>query len=366
MIRSKLETLRVETVQLVLERLMLLDVSFAVLHGLENYPVSIGRDVDLFVEPEDAKSALKEIFHILREKDWETGVQKMSIGIDQIFAYRKDENSVPVVWLEIDLIHHHPFCWQGQELLAEGVSRDDLVTENGFPTYPYGWVAKNLLLQLVAGKKAKFLKNYQEFFSKPDFQSRALMSANRHGLYRTINDLLEQADEVRDFEKLRSQFRRKLRLSLLTPKRGLRLLQTIGPWFLRTYKLYFPREGCVPRVCIFGKNKENLARSADGLKRTLEETYPFPKVILADGAKLCKPKTEIGRWISFLRKGWARELQYSSTLHMKIEMWSEENKDDIGSTLTKGDISLDSSCCRDEASKKIANALMKNLKSMAL
>jgi len=302
-------------------------VTFGELHGLEDYPNQVGRDIDLVVSTNDAKLACETVVRYLDSNGWRVGVCYRPIGIDQVFASRKDDDSW--VWLEIDLIHSHPFCWLGQILVPEGVALADLTQGDPCPLYPWAWFAKNLMLQLVAGNEEKFRKNYEEFCNREISEEKILGFARKMKLHGPTLAILAAGPDG-TFSELRGIVKRKIFKSLIYPQRFFSSGFQFVPWCLRTWRLHFPKTGCAPVVNLFGRDQVRLAAFSESLCRMIEVDFVFPNVSLGKGKRLGrKGKTVIGAVRNLRGGGWERELRESNWLNLQIRLWSPEAADSL-------------------------------------
>ena len=116
-----------------------------VLHGLEDFPFALGRDIDLLVHPDDFRRVHNIVYESLQSLGWEVQSHVLNIGIEQVFG--KIVRSGRSSFIEIDLIHSHPFRWRGHEMLDCRFGEADLLPEEFFSTHPWGWFCKNILIQ---------------------------------------------------------------------------------------------------------------------------------------------------------------------------------------------------------------------------
>ena len=323
---------------MVLDHLVARGCLFGVLHGAENLPGECGRDVDLFVAPNEVERINREITSVLADGGWEVGTSYKEIGIDQVFAFREVDGKR--LWLEFDIIHDHPFCWRGQTLVPIGLEREDLGEDHGYPCYVWGWFAKNLLMQLVAGNEEKFRGNLVEYREKDGFEEKVRERAAEQGLELAISRILNVEAEY-DFMSLRDGCRRDLMRSLLHPKRLWSSMLSCVPWAIRTYRLYFPKAGCAPVVHLVGESESEVRKVAESLSERIQDSYPFPNIRMERGVRGKSPT----RWFPFRMRavicgGWERDKRDSNWLTLIIFWWvgSKDDAVSTGEKVTPGDL----------------------------
>lgn len=309
-----------------------------ILHGLEGYPDKIGRDIDVMVAPNDAESVYGHIRRTLEQSGWEVGVHKMAIGVDQVFARQRDPDGKSH-WLEFDLIHRHPFCWMGQEIVPTSFSGGDLIHENGWPVYPWGWFAKNLLIQALAGNEKKFRTNSTEFQKHTPYFPHVRAKARELG-FEGVTELLISEQDSAPFSQLRNRARKHVVLRACHPTYWARDLQSLPPWFKKTLKLHFPDLGCAPKVHVVCKSANRASDLLDLLQEYFKVGFPFTSVILKKGRSLRHSGTSVFcRAWELQTEGKAYQIRDSSRIVLRIETWDsiEAVPTDDDSRITPGD-----------------------------
>lgn len=339
-------------------------VTFGVLHGLEGFPQRHGRDIDIYVNPGDSERALETVMDLFRSAGWDAGAHRMAIGLDQVFVRGRDGEGREL-WLEFDLIHRHPLCWAGQELVPAGLAAGDLADDAGQPYYAWGWFAKNLMIQLLAGKERKFTGNMKELAGKRGFLPAIRERAASMGLGAAVESIATCADPAGEFRGLRRRVQRQVLLRMLNLSQWPALARGVMPWVKRTWRLHFPKRGCVPKVHVWGGGGADPDAFAAALGKRISEVFPFPAVTVRAGRRVDRGSGGgLARWLDLRRGGWNRQLRDSSWLMLQIETWQAEP--DPGDAVTAGDFHFQAGrreleCALDEAVQAVGDAFLSNL-----
>jgi hypothetical protein len=330
--------LAIRVIAEVFDELVRKDCQFCILHGLENYPDRIGRDIDIMVVPSEVNTIFEHVRRILERGGWEVGVHTMTIGVNQVFARQRDSEGKSY-WLEIDLIHQHPFCWMGQEIVPTTFAKSDVVNENGWPVYPWGWFAKNILIQALAGNEEKFRANSKEFQKHPTFIPRVRAKSDELG-FTGVTELLVTETTSTPFIQIRNRARKHMVLRGCLPVNWIRDLRSLTPWFKKTLKLHFPNRGCAPKVHLVCLPAFRIEDLLDLLLEYFNVSFPFTSVTLKQGRILPSAgKTFIARAGQLRTDGMAYQLRDSSRIVLRIETWGsiKEVPHDMDSRITPGD-----------------------------
>ncbi|MDB4498840.1 hypothetical protein N9213_00230 [Akkermansiaceae bacterium] len=142
---------------------------WAVTNGLEDYPVSVGRDLDVVVEKGRLRDAVQVVIDVLSPDGWVV-LPNCQGWIWWVLAF-KERKDGRLESLQIDLFEHlqWAFTW-----VVEGVGTDGALIRRGpFLEDPGGAVAKKFLLNgLSAGVKA--FRNKPDYLNMPEPELAAL------------------------------------------------------------------------------------------------------------------------------------------------------------------------------------------------
>lgn len=364
------DALRVSGIDLVFCELRKLGICFGVIHGLENYPQSIGRDVDIFVKSDQVEKARLVIGQILQSDGWRVGVDMKPIGIDQVFGVK--HVGARRVWIELDLIHHHPFCWRGLELVTSQITEEDIVGYHGYPLFAWGWFAKNLILQLLAGNEGKFRKNFEEYRDSPFCAEDFVESSTQLGLQKVVNMIDRyQADE--NLTELKKKVRTQVIFGRVTTDNVVSLGRSIWAWLARTKELYFPPTGSAPVVHLRAADPELLKNFSSDVVAEFEKEFLFPNYsMVVAGQQLQKGRNWYQRVRGYFNKNWEFVRKESNYLTLQLVLWGLDDDESLqsGDPVTPGDFIFSIGKAevnreREELAKRLTDAFFQNLKPLA-
>ena len=147
--------------KLILEQIALTwnlaEIQYGVVHGLEAYPVQIGRDLDVLLEREDMDRCMSLALKVLKEHGWKPTIHRQPWAI-WIIAYYFDKDGIHA--LEIDLFS--TLQW-GFVLLADSVTEfEDCELKGPFRIDPWGSFVKRILIQILGNNFNRFLSRKDE------------------------------------------------------------------------------------------------------------------------------------------------------------------------------------------------------------
>ena len=245
-------------------------VDYAVAHGAERYPSSIGRDLDVLVRAGDQRP-LDVLTSQLRDSGWRPTVVSRP-WVTWVVGHRTEDDG-RVVAVEVDLLSKLQWGWC---LLVDGPSSERTRERRGpFFLDPWGGFVKRILLQLLAG-------NFHRFLERPDqlmlSSSEAAIAASR--LEQLLGpDLASSAMAAiarKDVPWLRSRVG-SIRSSLLKRsllQRGTRA--TVVRWARNEYDQWIVPRRVAPVVAFVGPDGVGKSTLIRHVALRLEQDLAFP------------------------------------------------------------------------------------------
>jgi hypothetical protein len=256
-------------------------IRYAVCHGLEGYPRSVGRDLDVMVRGRELSRAARIAAGYLRTRGFDVLTPPKPWGGRWLFALRDG------LHLEIDLI---PFLFRGPVLLAGSPQHARRV--GPFPVDPWASFAKRILMPLLGGEPPR-----------PPLLTRGEGEAVRPAcerlfgrkLARELLSCLQEADALR-LRKLGAGLRKaSVRRALLG--RPLRSLWLSAAWVRKSFLPYFSK--CAPIIALAGPDGVGKSATLQAMRGSVGE--PFcgvvgrhwrPGVLPPPGSLLGRPGPE--------------------------------------------------------------------------
>lgn len=281
---------RVKIAELIAEEWNREGIEYAVAHGVENYPNSLGRDLDVLMKKEDVERALKIVVEIGKNHDW-ICIRPPDLWGKRLVLFGKD------LWRDALEIHTlTKLSWRGVTLAAEPQ-----------PTARFGpfkidtWVffVKDFLMILLAGQVERLNE------AKIKKQLEAVM---KHGLQYRLNELFGEdvsrsiivnmhTHDSNSWRTLLPRMRRALVMGFVR-KRPFEFARefTLSLW-RKFVQIFYP---CGPIVAFIGE-RDTLKRAV--LERIRQDTSIFtgvsirklPKGFVSVGRSLLQERIEASR-----------------------------------------------------------------------
>lgn len=313
----------IEALKAILQAVREAGLRMGALHGLEEFPESHGRDIDLIVHPQDHPACRSAVCEVLSGSGWAVKCHHLHIGIDQLFARRVTGGHS--LYLELDLIYGHPFRWRGHEMLDCRVSREDLIEEAAFPVHPWGWFCKNVLIQLLAGNDGKVGRNLADLSDRKHYfpHIRSAAASKRYGEAAEL--ILAFTDDLNENKEVDPDAVRRLRSAVTGavqnrkkspqhwPEYGLGMVKAV--W--RKLLLTFPRDRGAPHIHVAGDDIPRLEGFLETFQREQASRLPFPTIKLMH---LKAAQTGVKAWANY----WLKERSRSAGLEALITYGASE------------------------------------------
>ena len=150
---SKLYSLRISILEKIAQEWNLNGVIYGVVHGLEGYPMRIGRDLDVLVDRKDREKAVRLAISVFQREKWIPIVHRKPWAV-WITAFYIGGNG-EVYSVELDILWRIQWGWT---VLAEGVDKSNLYRRSSFQVDPWGSFCKRVLIQILGGNFGKIQK----------------------------------------------------------------------------------------------------------------------------------------------------------------------------------------------------------------
>lgn len=197
------------------------DLPFVVAHGLEGYPETVGRDIDVLMNPMYAAEALRIAAEVLRATDWPLIGSPPPLWGRRIAAFRRSTDS----WEYLEMHTMAALRWATARL----VGHEEPPTHRIGPFPVSNWVVfvKAIMLPLLAGTHAKITDaTLAEMRTRFGVEADRLEQLVPIPIARRLLEAIEtDAEAVRRLAPvLRSTLLRRSLRSLELPSEALRLL----------------------------------------------------------------------------------------------------------------------------------------------
>lgn len=249
------------------------NLSYAVVHGLEGYPQTCGRDLDIIMLPKDRQRALGLIKDTLKPFGFATIVDKRPFTwmIFCLSPFGKDQ-----VVFEIDLM---PYMNWGPAMLIEEPRPAYKI--GPFAIDPWAAFAKRVFIQILGGNIEKFQTRKREELCIHD-QERAVVE---HGLQEFLGDatatqLIKWIDgkDIDALQKAWPGLRKKLARRTLVRK-PLKSFAMAFTWLRNELALsLFAKKPAIPSIALVGPDGVGKSTVLDIVRKRLPEQFPFTKI----------------------------------------------------------------------------------------
>jgi len=331
----------IDVLQAILKEFLDHNLRVAVLHGLENFPRSHGRDIDLLVHPDDHLECRKLVCKALEKSGWQVKYNPLHIGIDHLFA--RLESASGSNYLELDLIYEHPFRWRGHEMLNCRFTSENLVSEHGFFVHPWGWFCKNILIQLLAGNFGKVRRNLPDLTARPEYFHQIRIEAEKRRYKKAASLILNYACEISEDNIDGSEALIRLREDVTCAVRSRMSkphywpVYILGMWQAawRKILLTFPRHRGAPTIHCVSKNLPELEALITRFQKEQVNKLPFTNVNILP---LSSRVRGLAAWIEY----WLKDRSNSTALIATITyggLGSSPYRTDLTVCLDSGSLS---------------------------
>lgn len=246
-------------------------ISYVVIHGLEDYPDHIGRDLDVVVQGNQIHHALKTASSISREMGFVTIVHKkpwawwtVAIGFD------RGPKAV-----EIDLILYLNWGW------VELVSHPQPTHMQGpFKTDPWACFVKRILIQVLGGDFRKLREKPKELMLTEQEKHVAASQLVTYFGSRVSHRLLLAIDgaNIEELMLLAPRLRRTILMRSLL-KKPVRSFKATLRWARDKSLLTFLAKKCAPIIAVVGPDGIGKSTLIECLMKQVTNELPFTGVL---------------------------------------------------------------------------------------
>lgn len=132
---------------------------WAVLHGAENYPACVGRDLDILVPRAGLEELGSEVEEAFRRSGWRTSRIRRPWSVHQIIA--SSPAAAAMIGFQVDLLAYQ--TWRGIPLVAGPPDERSCERREGLRYDPWGGFVKRILIQSLAGNWEKLAARKEEW-----------------------------------------------------------------------------------------------------------------------------------------------------------------------------------------------------------
>lgn len=254
-------------------------VHYGVVHGLEKYPESYGRDIDVLVAEPDGRLVIELTRRVIQEQGWTCSVYPSKLGVMQIFGLRKENGQ----WhsQEIDLLLQLRLQWGPVCLVHPWKIRDEVYLMDDFYVHPWASFAKRILIQALAGNWRRLESRPYEFKisekDRPYVEKGLTVFFGPDGAAEVIGIVENQ--QVDALRARMPRLKKKLFLHACMPQRWLRTFETCLRWVHGEWVAKVTPRRAAPVVAVVGPDGVGKSSTLHALKEVIQRDLPFPKVI---------------------------------------------------------------------------------------
>lgn len=241
---------RVKIAELIAEEWNARGIKYAVAHGVENYPSSLGRDLDVLINKEDVEEALKIVVEICKNHQW-IYVKPPDLWGKRLVLFGRD------LWKDSLEIHTlTKLSWRGVTLASEPQPTTYI---GPFKIDPWVSFLKGFLMILLAGQVERLspdeIKKQWASVSNDNVLQFNLKHLFGEKLYHKILQEMSEG-EVGSLKNLLPEMRRTLVVRFIK-RRPLEFVQgfTVAFW-RKLVQVFYP---CGPVICIVGESSVKSA-----------------------------------------------------------------------------------------------------------
>ena len=277
---SRTETLRKKLLAQVAACWNAAGFRYSVVHGAEQYPARIGRDIDVMADPASEKAVIATTLSVFRENGWAATAHKMTIGVTRVITHRVENSTIHAA--EID-VASTPLQWGPVVFLDVPSPEAECMRRGPFVVDLWGSFVKGILIQALSGNFQRFEQRPEEicFFSDQG----AIIAEKRLAEFAnaTLASDFVDAVEAKDLSRLRV-CSRALRVALLRESlRGHRLAGTVHgtlAWIRNRLRLNVFVRKAAPIVALVGPERIDKHAILEVMRPSMRHELVFPEMLV--------------------------------------------------------------------------------------
>jgi len=250
------------------------NINYATVHGLEKYPSSLGRDLDVFIQKSHIPEALNILQNALLPENYPVKIHRTSWGHYYIFVFNDIRIEYRLI-LEIDLIPEYQW---GPALLTR---KPETQTEiKPFKIDPWASLTKRVLFQVLGGNTKRFIDKPYEI-SLTDLEKKVVRHKLPEIFGGSLSEQLIESIETQNIHQINyliNALRKKLVLRLLLRK-PLQFLWGSIKWAKNELAHIFTKP-CVPIVALVGPDGVGKSTVIESIKKNISISFAVPEVVI--------------------------------------------------------------------------------------
>lgn len=249
---------------------------WGVMHGAEDYPTNVGRDLDILVHPDSLADLSIRLSESISSAGWTVSIVRLPWDVTQVIASRTLSSGKTVAF-ETDLIARQVWC--GIPLTIGPPCQNDLrELDGGMRLDLWGGFVKALLVQSLAGNWTKMLARRHEWQLDSDQES---------VITRRLSGLVGSNAAAAFLAALKSSDEASLRIATGRLKRQLLLRHLCRPvlilvhgsrWLSHRWRQRTASIPASPLLILTKSSGDSDAEIIDGLKQEFGASLVFPGI----------------------------------------------------------------------------------------
>lgn len=273
---TELLNLKGEVLTAMAERLESKDLRAGFVHGIEGFPHTLGRDVDVLVHPDERKEVLMCLQGVLECYEFDVVVARTPWA-EWVVGYKL--HSGHIIGLEIDLFSEMNWAWVALVKPEAAIQIPGL--GHSFRVHPWAGFVKRVLLQIISGNLHRFYpgKEYTDEFVVLEFERNSVQKYLQDYFGSTWSTLILNAIERHDLDWFQDHLPQLRKIMLFKAfRRPFLVIRNLLVWVRNERYLSLWPKPCAPVVHFIGRHEEEVSRVAEAVSKVLEADFIFTSI----------------------------------------------------------------------------------------